>query len=94
MAASFEGRLGQQLLPDLLRNIAFKKLTGLLCLSRDEVSKSIAFEMGNPINAFSSIPSEQLDTLLIRDGRTTGGLVTAAKRGQSTLLRRAPLASP
>src|SRR6266851_8862427 len=83
MAASFEGRLGQQLLPDLLRNIAFKKLTGVLRLSRDKVSKSVAFESGTPINAFSSIPSEHLDAWLIRDGRTTEGLVAAAKRGQS-----------
>lgn len=83
MASSFEGRLGQQLLPDLLRNIAFKKLTGVLRLSQDEISKSIAFELGKPINAFSSIPSEQLDAWLIREGRTTEGLIAAAKRGQS-----------
>jgi curved DNA-binding protein CbpA len=82
MAFSFEGRLGQQLLPGLLRDIAFKKLTGVLRLSRDEISKSIAFESGEPINAFSCVTSEQLDACLIRDGRTTAGLVAAAKRSQ------------
>lgn len=83
MAASFEGRLGQQLLPDLLCDIALKELTGVLRLFRDEISKSIAFEAGKPINAFSSIPSEQLDNWLVKNGRTTEGLVAAAKRGQS-----------
>jgi tetratricopeptide (TPR) repeat protein len=82
MASSFAGRLGQRLLPDLLRDIAFKKLTGVLRLSCDKISKSIAFESGKPINAFSSIPSEQLDTCLIKEGRTTKGLIAAAKRGQ------------
>ena len=82
MASSFAGRLGQHLLPDLLRDIAFKKLTGVLRLSCDKISKSIAFESGKPINAFSSIPSEQLDTCLIKQGRTTAGLIAAAKRGQ------------
>lgn len=82
MASSFAARLGQQLLPDLLRDIAFKKSTGILRLSRAKISKSLAFESGNPINALSSIPSEQLDACLIKEGRTTEGLVAAAKRGQ------------
>lgn len=82
MASGFEGRLGRQLLPDLLRDIAFKRLTGVLRLSHGEINRSIAFESGEPANAFSNIPSEQLDARLIRDGRTTAGLVSAAKRGQ------------
>ena len=80
MASGFEGRLGRQLLPDLLRDIAFKRLTGVLRLSHGKITRSIAFASGEPVNAFSNIPSEQLEARLIRDGRTTAGLVSAARR--------------
>ena len=76
MHSGFEGNLGLQRLPDLLRDIAFKGLTGVPRLSRDKTVKSIAFESGQPINAFSSTSSERLDVRLIKEGRTTAGLVT------------------
>lgn len=82
MHSGFEGNLGLQRLPDLLRDIAFKGLTGVLRLSRDKTVKSIAFESGQPINAFSSTSSERLDVRLIKEGRTTAGLVAAAARSQ------------
>jgi curved DNA-binding protein CbpA len=80
--ASFGGKLGQKMLPDLLRDIAFRRFSGFLRLCRDETSRSIAFDSGEPINAFSTIPSEQIDARLIRDGHTNAGLVSAAKRSQ------------
>ena len=82
MDSGFEGKVGLQRLPDILRDIAFKGLTGVLRLSRDKTVKSIAFEAGQPINAFSSIASERLDLRLIKEGRTTAGLVAAATRSQ------------
>jgi tetratricopeptide (TPR) repeat protein len=80
MASSSGERLGQQLLPDLLRDIASRELTGVLRLSRDTTTRSLVFERGRPINAFSSIPSEQIDSRLVKDGRTTTGLVSSVKR--------------
>jgi tetratricopeptide (TPR) repeat protein len=82
MNSGFEGKLGLQRLPDLLRDIAFKRLTGVFRLSRDTTTKSIAFESGQPVNAFSSIASERLDVRLIKEGSTTAGLVAAATRSQ------------
>jgi tetratricopeptide (TPR) repeat protein len=82
MDSGFEGKVGLQRLPDLLRDIAFKGLTGVLRLSRDKTIKSIVFQSGQPVNAFSSIASERLDTRLIKEGRTTAGLVAAATRRQ------------
>jgi uncharacterized protein DUF4388/DnaJ-like protein len=82
MNSGIEGTLARQRLPDLLRDIAFKRLTGVLRLSRDKTIKSIAFDSGEPINAFSSNSSERLDVRLIKEGRTTAGLVAAATRSQ------------
>ena len=82
MNSGFEGTLGLLRLPDLLRDIAFKRLTGSLRLSRGQTIKSIVFESGQPVNAFSSISSERLDIQLIKEGRTTAGLVAAATRTQ------------
>ena len=82
MASRCEVRQGRQLLPELLRDIAARKQTGFLRLSRGKISKSIAFESGEPINAFSSIPSEHLDGRLIKEGRATAALVSVVKRGQ------------
>src|SRR5262245_33597724 len=71
MDCSFEGRLGPQFLPDLLRDIELKKLTGVLRLCRNKITKSIVFEAGEPVNALSSVTSEQLVTRLIREGRAS-----------------------
>lgn len=82
MASSATGRLGQRLLPDLLKDAASRKLTGFVRLSRERATKTIFFDSGRAINAFSSLPSEQLETRLLKEGRTTPGLLDAVKRSQ------------
>jgi len=86
MASGLSGRLGQQSLPDLLREVVARKLTGVLRLSTERVTKSLAFDAGKPIAAFSSVPSEQLESRLVKEGHTTIGLVEAVKRSQTNPL--------
>src|SRR5262249_13292189 len=80
MASSSTGRLGQRLLPDLLRDAASRKLTGFVRLSRERTTKTIVFDAGRVVNAFSNVPSEQLETRLLKEGRTTPGLLDSVKR--------------
>jgi len=82
MDPRLHGSLGESLLPDLIREIARRGASGALRLSRENAARSIYFDSGTPVSLTSELADEQLESRLLRDGRTTAGLIHAARRAQ------------
>ena len=80
-----QGSLGESLFPDLIREIARRGARGALRLSRDSEARSIYFDSGSPVSLTSEQADEQLESLLVKEGRTTAGLILAARRAQPRL---------
>ena len=75
-----QGQLGEKLIPSLIREIAEKKGSGLLRLSRGKAIKAIFFEGGNPLFAISNLTNEQLENKLVKDGLATQEQIDQAKQ--------------
>jgi tetratricopeptide (TPR) repeat protein len=80
MDPRLHGSLGESLLPDLIREIARRGASGALRLSRENAARSIYFDSGTPVSLTSELADEQLESRLLKDGRTTAGLIQAARR--------------
>jgi len=74
-----QGQLGEKLLPDLIREIARKNLSGLLRLSRSKAIKAVFFESGAPTFAISNLTNEQLEHKLIKAGLASIEQIERAK---------------
>ena len=66
----------------LIGEIADRRLSGLLCLHRDETAKTIYFESGAPVFAASDVTNEQLEYRLAQDGLVDTDAIEGA-RGNS-----------
>ena len=75
-----QGQLGEKLIPDLIREIAQKKSSGLLRVSRGKAIKAIFFESGTPTFAISNLTTEQLDHMLMKEGLVALEQIEAAKQ--------------
>ena len=75
-----QGQLGEKLIPSLIREIAEKKVSGLLRLSRGKAIKAIFFEGGSPMFAISNLTNEQLEDKLVKDGLATSEQIEQAKQ--------------
>ena len=82
MDPRLHGSLGASLLPDLIREIARRGASGALRLSRDNAARSIYFDSGSPVFLTSELADEQLENRLLKEGRTTAGLIQAARRAR------------
>jgi curved DNA-binding protein CbpA len=60
-----QGQLGEKLVSDLVREIAQKKLSGLLRITRGKTIKAIFFESGAPAFAISNLANEQIEHKLM-----------------------------
>ncbi|HMG34239.1 MAG TPA: DUF4388 domain-containing protein [Blastocatellia bacterium] len=63
-----QGRFGDKLIPDLIRAVSEKGLSGLLRVSRGKAIKAIFFDNGIPVFAISNLGSDQLDRRLVEQG--------------------------
>src|SRR5262245_17913039 len=63
-----EGRLEGLSVPDLLHEICLPQTTGILTLSRGEVSKILYVKNGQLVFAASNVPEDRLGETLLRDG--------------------------
>lgn len=89
MDPQVHGSLGESL-PDLIREIARRGASGALRLSRNNTARSIYFASGTPVSVTSELADEQFESRLLREGRTTAGLIQAARRARpSSPLSRA-----
>lgn len=77
-----QGKLGDKLIADLVRELAAKKSSGLLRLSRGKSIKAVFFEAGAPIFAISNVADEQLERALVNEGLATSEQVARAKEKQ------------
>jgi tetratricopeptide (TPR) repeat protein len=75
-----QGQLGEKLITDLIREIAQKKSSGLLRISRGKAIKAIFFESGIPTFAISNLTTEQLDHKLMKEGLATLEQIESAKQ--------------
>ena len=64
---------------DLIRQAAQHGKSGLLSLSRGQITKGIYFEGGTPVAAVSSLPEEQLETRLVEQGHASRQLIDCAR---------------
>jgi len=85
-----QGQLGEQLVPDLIREIAHKTSSGLLRFSRGKSIKAVFFEAGAPTFAISNLANEQLDYRLMKEGLVTLEQVERAKELAGTTQRLGP----
>ena len=74
-----QGRLGEKLVSDLIRDIAQKKASGLLRLSKGKIIKAVFFAAGTPVFAISNSADEQLDQHLLKLGLVTPEQIEQAK---------------
>ena len=86
-----QGRLGDKLVPDLIREIAHKNSSGLLRLSRGKAIKAIFFESGAPTFAISNLTNEQLDHKLVAEGLGTYEQVERARERGGKAHRLGPV---
>jgi curved DNA-binding protein CbpA len=86
-----QGQLGEKLVPDLIREIAQKSLSGLLRLSRGKAIKAIFFESGAPAFAISNVTNEQLDHKLMNEGLATLEQIERAKERAGKTQRLGPV---
>jgi len=82
MDLRLNGSLGGSLLPDLIREIARRGASGALRLSQDNAARFIYFDLGTPVSLTSELADEQLENRLLKEGRTTAGLIQAARRAK------------
>lgn len=75
-----QGQLGELLIADLIRDIAHKKASGLLRLTRGKSIKAIFFEAGEPVFAISNLATEQLENKLINTGLATAEQIEQARQ--------------
>jgi hypothetical protein len=66
--AVIEGRLGDGVVPDLLREIYVGRLSGVLSLVRGEERQSLRFRRGHIVNAHTNVVEERMGELLVRRG--------------------------
>ena len=66
-----QGNLTQQQLPDVIQSIGGDHESGVLQLSRDDVSKRIYFGRGSMVFARSTVHSDRLGEMLVRKGELT-----------------------
>jgi len=85
-----QGQLGEKLIADLIREVAAKKSSGLLRLSRGKSIKAIFFDSGEPVYAISNISTEQLDHKLIGEGAVTPEQIGRALELAGTANRLGP----
>ncbi|HXG68709.1 MAG TPA: DnaJ domain-containing protein [Blastocatellia bacterium] len=85
-----QGQLGEKLIADVIREIAEKKASGLLRVSRGKSIKAIFFESGAPVFAISNVSAEQLEYRLLKGGLATSEQIERAKRGDSKANRLGP----
>lgn len=81
------GTLGDKLVPDLIREIAVKKASGLLRLTRGKTIKAIFFENGTPIFAISNQANEQLEFHISQKRLADTGQLEEAKQKAGKLAR-------
>lgn len=74
------GQLGQRLVADLIREIAYKNASGLLRLSRAKAIKALFFDSGVPVYAISNLSHEQLESRLVEMGLATQEQIDHARR--------------
>jgi curved DNA-binding protein CbpA len=74
-----QGRLGEKLVADLIREIAQKNQSGLLRLTRGRSIKAMFFDSGKPVFAISNLLNEQFDQKLVKDGLATAEQIEQAK---------------
>ena len=74
-----QGRLGERLIPQVIREIAERGSSGLLRVTRGKAIKAVFFEAGMPRFAISNLANEQLDHKLIKDGLATTEQIEKAK---------------
>lgn len=77
-----QGRLGDKLIGDLLRELAQKNASGLLRLSKGKTIKAVFLDAGVPVFAISNLSSEQLDQRIVKQGRATVDQIEEAKKQQ------------
>ena len=85
-----QGQLGEKLIADLIREVAARRSSGLLRLSRGKAIKAIFFDSGEPVYAISNISTEQLDHKLVGQGIVTPEQVARALEAAGTANRLGP----
>ncbi len=86
-----QGQLGEKLVSDLIRELAHKKSSGLLRLSRGKSIKAVFFETGAPTFAISNLTNEQLDFILMKTGLVTFEQIEQAKERSEKTQRLGPV---
>lgn len=66
-----QGNLAKDQLPELIRSLNHDEESGVLCLSRGNVSKEIYFGKGSMIFACSNYRDDRLGEFLVRNGKMT-----------------------
>ena len=66
-----QGNLTQNQLPDVIQSLGRERESGVLQLSRDNVSKRIYFGRGSMVFARSTVHSDRLGEMLLRKGELT-----------------------
>ena len=66
-----QGNLTQNQLPDVIQSLGRERESGVLQLSRDDVSKRIYFGRGSMVFARSTVHSDRLGEMLVRKGELT-----------------------
>ena len=66
-----QGNLAQNQLPDVIQSLGRERESGVLQLSRDNVSKRIYFGRGSMVFARSTVHSDRLGEILVRKGALT-----------------------
>jgi len=79
MTMNIGGNLADRLVGELISDIAKERKSGLLSLSKSDITKGLFFDEGLPVGSVSTLPDEQLETILIRDGHASSELLACAK---------------
>src|SRR5687767_7005413 len=74
-----QGQLNKRLVPDVVREIAEKRLSGRLTFTQERIVRAILLDAGEPVCVSSNLPAEQIEHKLIKDGRATQGLIETAR---------------
>jgi hypothetical protein len=73
-----QGRLGDKLFPDLVRDLSRENTSGRLTITHSGETIEIFFESGVPVQATSSLADDQLECGLVRDGLASSEQIKAA----------------
>lgn len=84
MESSFQGELRDKPVAIVVSEIVDRRLSGLLCLHREEAAKTIYFEGGAPVFSASDLPGEQLEARLLKDGLVSGEVIEEARQTSLT----------